>query len=571
MAEAEVIDHLKLDSIEPERVVITMKESHVSADSIFTGGDIITVDDGKPTAEALAVRGGRITAVGTREEVFTQRGPDTQLVDLQGKTMMPGLIEPHTHPIISALLYDWIDVSGFTNSNGEEVIGRLRKAAAATKPGQWIAAFGYDPILVRDLKSLDADMLDGIASENPIFVMIQSMHTVYVNHKAFEVAGITGETPQPEGGTFVKNQDGALSGMVVEQGAITPVMMPILLDSQEAGLDLIRKQIRRYAGAGYTTVGAMGVFPVFLNWTSILEELVESDDCPIRMNVMSKATDLEQGVSVTFDKNSDRLRAGGAKFWYDGSFGTGNVFLEKPYINSTLLQEGLGVPKDTCGYAMLPKNTFRELVQKYHDDGRQIAVHGQGDRAIRDIIDVYEAVLETSPRPDHRHRIEHGGLFPVDEMERAVKLGLTASWHINYIYYYGEALRDEIIGPDRARISYPIGAAEKRGLRNSLHNDSPMYPAEPFRLMRTAVTRKTRSGEIIGEEQAITIDEAIKALTINAAWQLFMDEKIGSLEVGKLADMVVLSENPRKMNPDRLDQIEVIATYRDGRRTSYSE
>ncbi len=493
------------------------------------------------------------------------------MVDLNGKTLMPGLIEPHSHPVISALLYDWIDASGFTNSSGAEVMARLQRAASEAKPGEWICAFGYDPILTRDLKALNADALDEISSTNPIFVMIQSMHTVFVNHKAFEAAGITRETPQPEAGIYVKDKNGNLTGMVIEQAAIAPLMMPPLLDSQSKALDLIEKQIQRYARAGYTTVGAMGVFPVFLNWTGILSELIERDDCPIRMSVMEKATDLEQGITVDFGAASDRLKSGGAKFWYDGSFGTGNVYLDKPYLNSRLMQEGLGIPKDTCGRPVYPKEKFRELVQKYHDEGRQIAVHGQGDRAIREIIGVYEDVLRKSPRADHRHRIEHGGLFPLDQMERARKLGLTASWHINYIYYYGEALRDEIIGPERARISYPIGWAERAGFRNSLHNDSPMYPAEPFKLMRSAVTRKTRRGGIIGEEQAVTVDQAIKALTINAAWQLFMEDKVGSLEVGKLADLVVLSENPRKVIPDSLDQIRVIATYRDGQRFSFAE
>jgi predicted amidohydrolase YtcJ len=464
------------------------------------------------------------------------------------------------------MLYDWVDVSGFNNADAAAVMEKLRSVAAETEPGKWISAFGYDPILIRELKSLTASDLDGISSTNPVFLMLQSMHTVYVNHKAFEVAGITDDTPQPEGGTFVKDEHGRLTGMVVEQGAITPLAMPIFLDSQENGFRLIQTQFQRYADAGYTTVGAMGVFPVFLNWMSIVQELIESEDCPIRMVVMDKATDLEQGMTVDFGTGSDRLRAGGAKFWYDGSFGTGNVLLDEPYLNSELMQNGLGVPKDTCGYSMLPKEEFRKLVQKYHDDGRQVAVHGQGDRAIRDIIDVYEAVLAESPRKDHRHRIEHGGLFPVGEMERAAGLGLTASWHVNYIHYYGEALRDDIIGPARANVSYPVGAAQKSGLRNSLHNDSPMYPAEPFKLMQTAVTRTTRRGNVIGEEQCITVEEAIKGLTINAAWQLFMDDKVGSLEVGKRADLVVLSENPRTIAPERLGQIRVIETVRDGRR-----
>jgi predicted amidohydrolase YtcJ len=541
----------------------------VNAEIIFVGGDIITVDDNHPTAEALAIGDGKITAVGAAEEVFRQRGPTTTVVDLAGKTLMPGLIEPHSHPVISALLYDWIDVSGFTNAGEKEVLEKLYNAAAVAKPGEWIAGFGYDPILLRGLKSLNAHFLDLISSTNPIFIMLQSMHTVYVNHQAFEVAGITNDTAQPERGIFVKDKTGALTGMVIEQEAIMPLMMPILLDSQEKAFELLEKQIERYARAGYTTVGAMGVFPVFLNWQSLLEELIERDDCPIRMNIMNKATDLEQGITIDFGRNSDRLMAGGAKFWYDGSFGTGNVLLEKPYLNSKLMQEGLGVPKGTCGYSVYQKEKFKELVQKYHDVGYQIAVHGQGDRAIRDIIDVYEAVLQKSPRKDHRHRIEHGGLFPLDEMERAARLGLTASWHINYVYYYGQALRDEIIGLARAEISYPIGAAVKAGLISSLHNDSPMYPAEPFKLMRSAVTRKTSGGEVIGEAQAINVEDAIKALTINAARQLFMEDKVGSLEVGKLADMTILSENPLKIHSDRLGQIEVIETYCGGRRFSF--
>jgi hypothetical protein len=401
--------------------------------------------------------------------------------------------------------------------------------------------------------------------------MIQSMHTVYVNHKAFEVAGITNDTPQPEGGTYVKDEDGNLTGRILELGAVETLLAHLIQKYQERGSDLFEKQIRRYATVGYTTVGALGIFPVFVNWISIMKELIEPDACPIRMTVMNKATDLEQGISIDFGGHSDRLSAAGAKFWYDGSFPSGTVFLEEPYLNSELMQERLGVPRDTCGFSMMPKETLKELVRKYHDQGHQISIHAHGDRGIRDVIDVYEDVLRISPRDDHRHRIEHCGLFPIDEMERAVRLGLTPSWHINYIYYFGEAMRDEIIGPARANVLMPIAAANNAGLRSSLHNDSPMFPADPFKLMRTAVTRRTRKGETIGEDQAITIDEAIKAVTINAAYQLFLEDKVGSLEKGKLADMVVLSENPKKIDPLQLDQIRVMETYREGRRFSFSE
>ena len=240
--------------------------------------------------------------------------------------------------------------------------------------------------------------------------------------------------------------------------------------------------------------------------------------------------------------------------------------MDHDYLNSQLMQEGLSVPKGTRGYAMIPKETLHQLVKKYHDRGMQISIHAQGDRAIREVIDVFEEVIRASPRDDHRHRLEHCALFPADQLERAARLGLTPSWHINHIYYYGEALRDEIIGADRAARMMPVADANRHGLRGSLHNDSPMYPAEPFKLMRTAVTRKTRNNQVIGADQAISAWGALKALTINAAWQLFLEDQLGSLERGKVADLVVLSENPLKTDPDHLDRIRVVETYSDGRR-----
>jgi predicted amidohydrolase YtcJ len=241
------------------------------------------------------------------------------------------------------------------------------------------------------------------------------------------------------------------------------------------------------------------------------------------------------------------------------------VLLEEKYLQSELMLKRLGAPGNNWRHGMMPKETLCNLVRKYHDQGQQLIIHAQGDRAIRDVIDAYEAALKASPRDDHRHRIEHCGLFPLDEMRRAAKLGLTLSIHPNYIYYYGDAVRDEILGIERANIFMPAGAAVNSGLRISLHSDSPMFPPEPIRLLQTAVTRKNKLGEIIGSDQAIDIDAAIKAITIDAAYQLFLDQKIGSLEVGKLADLVTLSDNPRQIDPEQLYRIQVVETWREGK------
>ena len=541
-----------------------------TAETVFFGGDIITMDNQTPLADSLAIGDGRILAVGRRSELTPWIGNNTKMIDLAGQTLMPGLIEPHTHPITSALLYDWTDVSGFNHPSGRDTLNALRDAVEKTVPGKWIRAFGYDPILNRDLAALTADELDEIAPQNPVFVMIQSMHTSFVNHLALERAGVTDDTPQPEYGEYVKDESGRLTGAIIEQGALLPFLFSTIVESTKNGADLIDEQMKRYARAGYTTIGVMGDFPCFPDAMNLLRQAAEKSGSPLRMAFMDKSTDLENNTPANLGPDSDRFKNVGVKFWYDGSPYTGNMFLDQPFLNSNLMQKGLGVPRDTCGYSMLPKETLHRLVQKYHDQGAQIAIHGQGDRAIRDIIDVYEAVLQASPRQDHRHRIEHGALFPLDQMRRATELGLTTSWHVNHIHYYGEALRDDIVGPERSKNLMPMGSARQWGHVNSMHNDSPMYPAEPFKLIRTAVTRATRNGDIIGPDQAISVMDALKAVTINAAWQMFMEDIIGSLTPGKRADLTVLSDNPLNVEPMQLDRIKVIETWSDGKRCNFT-
>ena len=359
------------------------------ADIIFHNGDIITMDRERPYAEALSVAGQDILAVGDLDQVMAGRNGRTRLIDLDGAALTPGLIEPHSHPLISALLYDFIDLSGFTHPGGREALDELRRAAAQTPPGRWLAGFGYDPILLRDLEAPTADDLDRISSEHPIFIMIQSMHSVFVNHRAFEAAGINNDTPQPQGGEFVKDANGRLTGMIIEQGGILPFMFAMLTASQPDAEQLLNKQMKRYARAGYTAVGAAGFFPVFPDAAGLMQRMAESDGCPVRISVMDRVLDLEAGVVPPVFPDTDRYRNWGVKLWYDGSPYTGNMFLDDPFLNSRLMQKSLGVPPDTCGYAMMTKEEIIRLVLKYHNQGRRIAIHGQGDRAVRDILDAF--------------------------------------------------------------------------------------------------------------------------------------------------------------------------------------
>jgi len=540
-----------------------------NADTIFFGGTILTMDPEQPRAEALAVRGGRIVSVGDEFSIWRFERSKTKSVDLKGGVLMPGFIEPHTHPAASASLYTWVDISGFTNGSQEEVLDKLRDAAANTKPGEWILAFGFDPILIPDLEGLTADKLDAISTEHPIFVMLQSMHTFYVNHKAFELAGITDDTPQPGGGgEFIKDADGRLTGVLREAPAAARFVMIQGFPSRDESLDLMNAQFDRYIRAGITTIGVPGLIPGFIpNAAKVIKDLTDAEDAKLRVRTYAARAIGDAKPSRTIDPVA-RFAELGVKYWYDGSPYTGTMFLDDPYLDSNLMQQKLGIPAGTSGYSMFTPPVFADMLKSAHVADIQISVHTQGDRSTREVVDAFARLLKETPRTDHRHRLEHLALAESDDLKRAAALGLTTSFHVNHVYYYGRALRDGIVGPERAERLMPVGDALRHGHRVTFHTDSPMYPPNPLLTARTAVTRMTREGDVIGKGQAISVDDALRAITINAAWQLFMEKEVGSIAEGKQADLVWLEKDPYTVPVEDLHSIRIQGTWVSGRPTT---
>ncbi len=265
------------------------------------------------------------------------------------------------------------------------------------------------------------------------------------------------------------------------------------------------------------------------------------------------------------------MTVNGVKVWYDGSPYAGTAYLEAPYRNTPLAREALGIPPGSTGRVNLAPELLRERLQPLHDAGWQIAVHAQGDRAVREAIGVLEALLRRSPRVDHRHRIEHAALFPPSEMARAAALGVTASFHVNHLYYHGDALERSLLGPERTERLLPLASAAEHGLRPSVHADSPMYPPRPLLLLRSAVTRVSASGALVGHREAVSLERGLRALTADAAWQLRAEDRVGSLAAGKAADLVVLSADPRSVPPGDLHGVRVVETWIDGRRVFDAE
>ena len=533
-----------------------------TAQTIVTADEIVTMDEQSPSAEAIAISQGRIIAVGSSDDVMRQKGPETEVVELGDVCVLPGLIEPHTHPDLCAQCYAWVDVSGFTHKDVAGVEKALLDAAAQTPKGEWIYAFGLDPMLTEDIGTWGRKRLDEIVPDHPTAVMIQSMHTLFVNSLAFEAAGIDESSPDPPGGgRYQKNKNGRLTGKIEEAPALLPFLR---FDAPPPEVISTRMwdQYQRYAAAGLTTIGIPALFTP-MEMLGVFEEFSERADVPIRTVAYMRHHHIDHTSWRPGDGN-DRFRIQGVKLWYDGSPYSGTMLLDEPYLESKLCCCTLGIPAGTTGHANFEPEELLELTKRLREEGWQVLTHAQGDRGTREILDLYEQALEGNTDSDHRWRLEHCALIGGDDLARAQRLGVTPSFHVNHVYYYGKELRDSIIGEGRAAGLMPIGTALEAGHRVSLHADSPMYPPEPFRLMRTAVTRRARGGERIAESEAISPLQALRAVTIDAAWHLFAEDQVGSLSIGKQADLTVVDANPLRVEPDDLDRIAVLQTWLGG-------
>jgi len=534
------------------------------ADKIFLGGDIITVDDNNPEAQAVAVRNGKILAIGSETEVLKYEGSNTEVIDLKGNTLLPGFIDIHTHPILSAKTAETIDISGFNHKNQAEVMESLKKGIEEKSRGEWVIAYGWDPAILRNLEAPTLDELDQMAPENPLFIIAQTQHSGFANSLTLEAAGITKDTPDPEGGYFDKDENGELTGLIVEVGAMTKLVNAAPQYPRSAYLYLLTKQMETYSKAGYTTIVAPGLQPLIPKHIQSLQEVAEHPNAPVRVLTYPLFDRLEK-TDFKPSEGNQKFKVLGPKFWIDGSPYAGGMAMNEPYLDNEFTRNKLGIKPGEKGHLTYDDERLFFLVDKFHKEGWQIAAHIQGERAAKQFLDAVEKAQQSFPRKDYRHRMEHNALVTSEQLKRAFRLGVTPSFYIDHIYYYGDALKEVIVGPKRASRFMPINSAKKAGHRFTIHTDSPSSPIGVLREMRVAVTRKTRSGKyVLGRDEAITVDDAIKAVTINAAWQIFEEDTRGSLKVGKLADFTVLSRNLKKIPPEEWKSVEIIGTYLSG-------
>ena len=527
-----------------------------AADVVITG-TVLTVDDARPTAEALAVADGRIIAVGDRSEVAALIGPDTQTVDLGTGCVMPGFVEAHGHPLMEAIALSdrLVDIRPVTVRNADDVVGAVRREVARRgSDGAYLN--GWDPLLQSGLPEPTQAWLDEMAPDGPLVIIHNSGHKAYFNSRAAQQAGLNRDTPDPKGAKFGRDANGELDGTAEETGAV----FPLLGSAIEPGAypAMLRAECARLNRAGLTTCSEMAFDP---NFGPLVEALHGQLTVRLRTYEVSNA---QMSTAATPGQGDDMLRQVGIKIWVDGSPWIGNIDLSFPYLD-TAATRTIGVTPGSCGCANYTREQLAEIVGAYFPLGWPMACHVQGDAGVDTILDVYEEALRANPRDDHRLRLEHVGAIRPEQLQRAADLGVTCSIFVDQIHYWGDIIVDGLFGPERGSRWMPAGSAVATGMRISLHNDPPVTPEEPLRNISVAVTRTAPSGRVLAPEERLTVDQAIRAQTIDAAWQLFADDIVGSLEVGKYADLVVLSADPRAVPPEHIADLEVRATYLAGR------
>jgi predicted amidohydrolase YtcJ len=528
-------------------------------DVIFLGGPVLTVNAKDQVAQALAMRDGVITAVGIELEVLATKGTNTEIIHLQGRTLLPGFVGAHEHPALTAVFDGAINLSGFQHKTNASVWAALRAAVAKVPKGQWIYAGGLDPILTPDLKIPHRTELDAIAPDNPMVLVSQTLHSFWANTRAFEVAGVTRETQDPGAGAYYeRDAQGEFTGFVAESRAAAP-----LIKELKSPWKIYNRYVNVLDGLlanGFTSVGSLGY-----NVPPVMARVAASRNFTPRIRQYFYLIEDElQYLPDSPANGNDYFSVLGIKLWHDGSPYTGSMFTSTPYLDSPLGRT-LGIRGGSHGSPMIPQDSLTAKLKDYTARGWQVAIHTQGDASHRAVLTSIEnagALPGTRPVV----RLEHGVFMPQDSVEKLAPLGVSPSFHVHHIKYYGDALANSIVGLAATQQTLPIRSAFAQGVQPTLHADSPMFPPKGFALMQTAMTRATGLGLLLNATESITVQQALRAMTIHGAYQLRLQEKTGSLEVGKWADLQIVDRNPYTTPVQALDQLRTLSVYVGGKR-----
>jgi predicted amidohydrolase YtcJ len=542
------------------------RKSELAADTIYVGGDIVTVNDAEPSAEALAVKDGKILAVGGRARIERDfKGRATRVVDLTGKILMPSFLDPHSHYFSSLSVANQVNVFAPPAGPGKDIpriVDALRKFRDERKipAGVLIQAYGYDENAMPNGVGLSRDDLDVDFPDHPVLVGHVSMHGAVLNSAAMKQYGISAKTKTPPGGIILRKSGSNEPAGLVMETAYLPIFATLPKPNAEQEVEWSQAGQMLYAEAGITTAHEGATHAAEL---ALMQRAAAGGANLIDVIAYPFVTDFDAVLATnpreTWGKYVNGLKIGGPKITLDGSPQGKTAYFTTPYLTG-----GPGGEKNWRGEPGFAEGEVKAFVKKAYELGLPVNIHANGDGAIDMLLRAHEYAAAGDLARQRHVTVIHSQFVRPDQLDKYAAYSITPSFFTLHTFYFGDT---HVLqrGKTQAYFLSPMRAAIDKGLHPTNHTDFVVAPLDQMFVMWTAVNRVSRGGEIVGPDQRITPMEALKAITINAAHQYAEQDSKGSLEAGKLADLVILDKNPLEVDPMTIKDIKVVETIKQGK------
>jgi len=524
------------------------------ADLVIKNGPVVTMDVERRIAEAVAVKDGKIIVVGSEPEVTRLIGPMTDVVDLAGRSLTPGLVNTHDHMLEQGISSAFVADIRYPKARSiKDIQGIMEERVREASPGQWVLGYVWDETLLEERRFPTRYDLDPFSPENPVYIK-RVFQMGVANTRALEIAGITKDTPDPEFGVIERDEGGEPTGLL--RGRATTLVTDAIRWTLEDKEKAIRQACSDYHSVGFTTLIEPG----------LLEDNIEAYRSSHAKGELTIRTLIQVGFLQSLDEarwavenyavgGDDVLRIVGLKMAVDGGVGP----------RTALFYEGYRDRPDVHGVQMIEQEELNEMVHLGHVNGFQVAIHAIGDKAIDITMNAYEYAQRKTSRPDPRHQIVHC-YFPSDDaLRKIVELGVMVNTQTAFLYFLGDSFF-EALGAERCEKCMPVKTLAGRGIPVGISHDATVTQPLPNVGLYASVTRKTIRGVTLGTGEAVTAEEALSFYTMPAALHCFMEDRVGSIEVGKYADLAVWNFNPLDVEPERLLEWECQMTFVGGRR-----
>ena len=541
---------------------MTGTHDRAMADLLLINGKIVTVDPDFSIVEAVAVRDGKILAVGTTSVMETWKGPGTQVVDLENKTVLPGLIDSHLHMVGTGIALSQINCRTPPIKSISDLFDAVREKTADAKPGEWILGRGWDQAKLSDHRNPNKWDLDEASPENPVWLTRTCGHISMVNSRALEIAGVSKDTPQPVGGHIVKDENGEPTGLLQEGPAMDLVRKYIPPQDLESTAKAIKRASNAFSEVGITGVIEAGIEPLDMR---AYQEVSRNGDLAVRVNMMLRGRmsgeSAEESAKrikdfpLTTGYGDDLLRFLGLKLLIDGGVGGRTALLREPYKDDP----------ENKGILTMPEEDLQKRVDVGNLAGMMIGIHCAGGKAMDIVLNSFEETNKIKPIEGRRFAIIHAYQPTEENFETCKRLGITVASQPSFLYYLGESYYENV-GHERSKWLKPHRAWIDNDVMVASGTDSPVTPYPPFPSLWASIARRTEVNNVqMGTEQCITREEAIRLYTINGAYHTFEENSKGSIEPGKLADMIIIDRDILKCPLDDIRDTKVLRTILGGK------